>query len=176
MARESVSKTFVVAIVLAAICSLLVAGAAIGLRSRQEANKVRDRKKNILIVAGLYDAKAPVEKSFEQIEPRIVDLATGASRVGVIGTVGTIASGAYQETIHAIGGDRVAHAYLFCGPRGTGVRGILLLPEKLEVSMSFPKQEGALRAAVLTLVALLSFGGADALSAKKKKGKAADVD
>ncbi len=77
MARESVSKTFVVAIVLAAACSLLVAGAAIGLRPLQEANKVRDRKKNILIVAGLYDAKASVEKSFEQIEPRIVDLASG---------------------------------------------------------------------------------------------------
>ena len=77
MARESVSKTFVVAIVLAAACSLLVSGAAIGLRSMQEANKVRDRKKNILIVAGLYDAKAAVEKSFQQIEPRVVDLATG---------------------------------------------------------------------------------------------------
>jgi Na+-transporting NADH:ubiquinone oxidoreductase subunit C len=77
MARESVSKTFVVAIVLAAACSLLVAGAAIGLRPLQEANKIRDRKKNILIVAGLYDAKASVEESYEQIEPRIVDLATG---------------------------------------------------------------------------------------------------
>jgi Na+-transporting NADH:ubiquinone oxidoreductase subunit C len=77
MARESVSKTFTVAVVLAVACSLLVAGAAIGLRPRQEANKVRDRKKNILIVAGLYDEKASVEKSFEQIEPRIVDLATG---------------------------------------------------------------------------------------------------
>ncbi len=77
MARESVSKTFVVAIVLAALCSLLVSGAAIGLRPRQEANKIRDRKKNILIVAGLYDAAASVEESFKQIEPRIVDLATG---------------------------------------------------------------------------------------------------
>ena len=77
MARESVSKTFIVAIALAATCSLLVAGAAIGLRPRQEANKVRDRKKNILIVAGLYDAKASVEESFQQIEPHIVDLATG---------------------------------------------------------------------------------------------------
>ena len=77
MARESVSKTFVVAIVLAAICSLLVSGAAIGLRPLQEANKIRDRKKNILMVAGLYDAAAPVEKSFEQIESHIVDLATG---------------------------------------------------------------------------------------------------
>ncbi len=77
MARESVSKTFLVAIVLAAACSLLVSGAAIGLRSLQEANKVRDRKKNILTVAGLYDARAAVEESFQQVEPRIVDLATG---------------------------------------------------------------------------------------------------
>jgi Na+-transporting NADH:ubiquinone oxidoreductase subunit C len=77
MARESVSKTFVVAIVLAAVCSLLVSGAAIGLRSKQEANKVRDRKKNILIVAGLYDAQASVEEAFKQIEQHIVDLATG---------------------------------------------------------------------------------------------------
>ena len=77
MARESVSKTFVVAIVLAAACSLLVSGAAIGLRPMQESNKIRDRKKNILMVAGLYDAAAPVEKSFEQIESRIVDLAIG---------------------------------------------------------------------------------------------------
>jgi Na+-transporting NADH:ubiquinone oxidoreductase subunit C len=77
MARESVSKTFIVAIVLAAICSLLVSGAAIGLRPRQEANKIRDRKKNILIVAGLYDAQQSVEEAFKQIEPHIVDLATG---------------------------------------------------------------------------------------------------
>ena len=77
MARESVSKTFVVAIVLAAVCSLLVSGAAIGLRSKQEANKIRDRKKNILIVAGLYDAQASVEEAFKKIEQHIVDLATG---------------------------------------------------------------------------------------------------
>ncbi len=77
MARESVSKTFIVAIVLAAICSLLVSGAAIGLRPMQEANKVRDRKKNILIVAGLYEANTSVEEAYKQIEPRIVDLATG---------------------------------------------------------------------------------------------------
>ena len=77
MARESVSKTFIVAIVLAAVCSLLVAGAAIGLRPRQEANKVLDRKINILIVADLYDGKESVEESFKQIETHIVDLATG---------------------------------------------------------------------------------------------------
>ncbi|MDJ0829273.1 MAG: Na(+)-translocating NADH-quinone reductase subunit C [Desulfobacterales bacterium] len=77
MARESVSKTFIVAIILAGLCSLMVSGAAIGLRSKQEANKIRDRKKNILMVAGLYDAKASVEEAFQQIEPRVVDLASG---------------------------------------------------------------------------------------------------
>ena len=77
MARESVTKTFIVAIVLAAACSVLVAGAAIGLRPLQEANKVRDRKKNILMVAGLYKPRESVEELFEQIEPRIVDLASG---------------------------------------------------------------------------------------------------
>ena len=77
MARESVSKTFIVGIVLAATCSLLVAGAAIGLRPRQEANKVLDRKINILIVADLYETKTSVEESFKQIETHIVDLATG---------------------------------------------------------------------------------------------------
>ncbi|MDJ0810934.1 MAG: Na(+)-translocating NADH-quinone reductase subunit C [Desulfobacterales bacterium] len=77
MARESVGKTFVVAIVLAAFCSLLVSGAAIGLRSKQEANKVRDRKKNILVVAGLHDAQTPVEEAFQQVEVRIVDIESG---------------------------------------------------------------------------------------------------
>ncbi len=77
MAREAVSKTFIVAIVLAGFCSLLVSGAAIGLRPKQEANKIRDRKKNILIVAGLYDATSSVEESFKQIESHIVDVATG---------------------------------------------------------------------------------------------------
>ncbi len=77
MASESVVKTFTVAVVLAVACSLLVAGAAIGLRPLQEANKVRDRKKNILLVAGLYNPRESVEETFEQVEPRIVDLASG---------------------------------------------------------------------------------------------------
>ncbi len=77
MARESLIKTYVVALGLAVFCSLLVAGAAIGLRPMQEANKVIDRKKNILVVAGLHDAETPVEKAFEQVVVRIVDIETG---------------------------------------------------------------------------------------------------
>ncbi len=77
MARESLIKTYVVAVGLAVACSLLVAGAAIGLRPLQEENKVIDRKKNILVVAGLHDAEVPVEEAFQQVEVRIVDIETG---------------------------------------------------------------------------------------------------
>ncbi len=77
MARESLIKTYVVAIGLAVVCSLLVSGAAIGLRPLQEENKIIDRKKNILVVAGLHDAAVPVVEAFQQVEVRIVDIETG---------------------------------------------------------------------------------------------------
>ncbi len=77
MARESLIKTYVVALSLAVACSLLVAGAAVGLRPLQEENKVIDRKKNILVVAGLYDKQTGVAEAFEQVEVRIVEIETG---------------------------------------------------------------------------------------------------
>jgi Na+-transporting NADH:ubiquinone oxidoreductase subunit C len=43
----------------------------------QEANKLREKQKNILEATGLYDPTKPVAEQFEQCEPRIVDLATG---------------------------------------------------------------------------------------------------
>ncbi len=78
MARESLIKTYFVALSLAVTCSLLVSGAAIGLRPLQEENKVIDRKKNILVVAGLYDEDTEVAKAFKQVEVRIVEIETGA--------------------------------------------------------------------------------------------------
>ena len=77
MARESLIKTYVVALSLAVCCSLLVSGAAVGLRPLQEENKVRDRKKNILVVAGLYDEETEVAEAFRQIEVRIIDIESG---------------------------------------------------------------------------------------------------
>ncbi len=77
MAREGVAKAYTVVISLSLVCSFLVAGTAIGLRPRQEANRIRNRKTDLLIAAGLYDPKVPVSELFKQVEPRIVDLATG---------------------------------------------------------------------------------------------------
>lgn len=53
-AKKDTAHTFKVAFILCAVCSILVSTAAVLLRPRQNANKERERKKNILIAAGLY--------------------------------------------------------------------------------------------------------------------------
>lgn len=77
MADESPLKPFYSVLVLALVCSTLVAGAVVGLQPRQEANRQLDRKKNILAAAGLYREDRPIDQLFAGIETRIVELATG---------------------------------------------------------------------------------------------------
>lgn len=77
MAKDSPLRPFQTVLTLAFVCSLLVAGAAVGLRPKQEANKQLDRKINILRAAGLYTADQPVDLLFQAIEPKIISLATG---------------------------------------------------------------------------------------------------
>jgi Na+-transporting NADH:ubiquinone oxidoreductase subunit C len=77
MADEHPLKPFYSVLVLAFVCSALVAGAAVGLRPMQEANRALDQKKNILYAAGLYDSEKSIEEMFTPIETKIVDLATG---------------------------------------------------------------------------------------------------
>lgn len=65
-------------------CSIFVAGSAVALKDRQEANKVLDRQKNVLAVAGRYspDSKLSADEiraTFQaDIKPYVVDLDTGA--------------------------------------------------------------------------------------------------
>jgi len=80
--RDTIAQTLLVATVLCVVCSVLVAGAAVGLRSTQEANKRLDKKKNVLLAAGNLDAKKltalEVDEAFEaSIERVLIDLATG---------------------------------------------------------------------------------------------------
>jgi Na+-transporting NADH:ubiquinone oxidoreductase subunit C len=77
MAEESIFRPFYTVLILAFVCSALVAGAAVGLRPQQEANRDLDRKKHILLAAGLYKEGASVEEMFAPIETRVVELATG---------------------------------------------------------------------------------------------------
>ena len=77
MADEHPLKPFYSVLVLAFVCSALVASAAVGLRPLQEANKALDQKKNILYAADLFDPQKTIEEMFAPIETRIVELATG---------------------------------------------------------------------------------------------------
>lgn len=70
-------------LVVCAFCSVLVAGAAVVLRPPQEANKLLDRKRNILMAAGLLAEGKSVDELFKNIDARVVDLATGEYAKGI---------------------------------------------------------------------------------------------
>ena len=77
MADEPAAKPFYSVLVLAFVCSALVAGAAVGLRPMQEANRQLDQKKNILYAAGLYEEGKTIEELFTPIETKVVELTSG---------------------------------------------------------------------------------------------------
>ena len=77
MAKESFFKPFYSVLILAFVCSFLVSIASVGLRPRQEANRALERKKNILLAAGLFQENKDIDKLFSVIESRIINLATG---------------------------------------------------------------------------------------------------
>jgi Na+-transporting NADH:ubiquinone oxidoreductase subunit C len=71
------------------VCSIFVAGSAVLLKDRQEANKALDIQKKVLVVAGLMEegeslATEEIRRRFDKsIQPKVVDLATGNSAEGV---------------------------------------------------------------------------------------------
>ncbi|MEL6182139.1 MAG: Na(+)-translocating NADH-quinone reductase subunit C [Myxococcota bacterium] len=71
------------------VCSVIVSGAAVSLKDRQEANKVLDRQKKVLGVAGLMkegeqlSADQVSTRFKERIVARVVDLKTGEYADGV---------------------------------------------------------------------------------------------
>lgn len=79
--NDTIKKTFTVAFILCLVCSVIVSGAAVSLKPRQEANKELDRRTNILLAAGLIEpgqaSRQKVEALFSQINVRVVDLRTG---------------------------------------------------------------------------------------------------
>lgn len=82
MQRDSIANTFIVAIGVCLFCSLLVSGAAVGLRAMQEKNIALDMKKNILQAAGFpadeINSAQKIEDLFaNRVEPIIIDLQTG---------------------------------------------------------------------------------------------------
>ena len=71
------------AIAVCLVCALFVAGSAVGLKERQEANILLDRQKKVLTVAGLMKegeklSREEIAALFESsIKPKVIDLETG---------------------------------------------------------------------------------------------------
>ncbi len=75
--NDSTVKTLVVALLLCLVCSVLLSTAAVSLKPLQVANRDLDRKRIILEVTKLMRAGTSLDELFKQVEPKVVDLATG---------------------------------------------------------------------------------------------------
>lgn len=77
MPMDSTPKTILVAVTLCLFCSMFVSAASVMLKPLQEANKLKDKRRNILQVAGLFKPGTDIDEAFKAIEPRVVDLEKG---------------------------------------------------------------------------------------------------
>ena len=75
--NDSKVKTFSVALILCLVCSIAVSTAAVALKPVQDANKLLDKRSNILQIAGLMQPNQSVDVLFKQVEAKVVDLQTG---------------------------------------------------------------------------------------------------
>lgn len=79
--NDSTGKTLLVVLVLCLVCSIVVAGSAVGLKPLQQEQRALDKQRNILAVAGLMQdgmSADDVSKIFaERISARLVDLKSG---------------------------------------------------------------------------------------------------
>ncbi|MGM0953387.1 MAG: Na(+)-translocating NADH-quinone reductase subunit C [Pseudomonadota bacterium] len=89
-AKDTVSRTLMVALVLSIFFSVVVSTAAVSLRPAQVKNQNLDIKSNILSAAGMLESGSSaeqIEETFERFDVRLVDLDTGEfvepSAVGV---------------------------------------------------------------------------------------------
>lgn len=88
--KETLGGTIGIVVAVCLACSVVVSGAAVGLRSIQQVNAKLDEQSNILTAAGLIDkaqSKSDIQTVYDEfVEERFVDLATGeyvqASEVG----------------------------------------------------------------------------------------------
>ncbi|MBU3021957.1 Na(+)-translocating NADH-quinone reductase subunit C [Aestuariibacter sp. A3R04] len=79
--KESLGKTVGIVVAVCLVCSIVVSGAAVGLRELQQTNAKLDKQTNILVAAGLYEtgmSNDTIEAKFEEfVVPRYVDLDSG---------------------------------------------------------------------------------------------------
>lgn len=80
MPNDDPVKTVLVALILCLVCAVAVSVAAVMLRPLQERNKDLAFKREIVNVAGLYTPGGDIQALFNQVDARMVDLASGEYR------------------------------------------------------------------------------------------------
>jgi Na+-transporting NADH:ubiquinone oxidoreductase subunit C len=79
--KESTARTLTVALLVCLVCSVFVAGAAVALKPTQVDNRLLDKQRSILAIAGLGEpgmSGAQVKQLFKStIKAKLVDLQTG---------------------------------------------------------------------------------------------------
>jgi len=74
---DSVGKTLFTAVTVCLVASMVVSAAAVALRPTQEVNALKDKRVNILQVAGIYNPDEDVLETFKAFEPHVLELDTG---------------------------------------------------------------------------------------------------
>ena len=75
--RHSNRRVFTVAFVVCVACSALVTIATVLLRPVQQVNRLQERQRNVLAVAGLLEPDRAIAEISKQLDARLVDLASG---------------------------------------------------------------------------------------------------
>lgn len=79
--KETLGKTVGIVVAVCLVCSIVVSGAAVGLRSLQNTNAALDMKTNILSAAGLLDQASNKKEIAElynaRVEEKFIDLSSG---------------------------------------------------------------------------------------------------
>ncbi len=79
--NDSIGKTLFVVVALCLVCSVIVAGTAVGLKATQDQQRMLDRQRNLLEVSGLLESGMNGDRIREiygkHMEARLIDLKTG---------------------------------------------------------------------------------------------------
>lgn len=79
MPNERIPKLILIAVSLCVVCSFFVSWSAISLKPLQEANKLNEKRRNIIEVAQLQDKAGDLASVFDRyIEQRLVDIEQGS--------------------------------------------------------------------------------------------------
>ncbi|MEK9529598.1 MAG: hypothetical protein VW491_11825, partial [Gammaproteobacteria bacterium] len=76
--KDSIGNIIMIAVLVCLGCSIVVSGAAVGLKSVREDNAALDKSKNVLLAAGLsaneIATRQQIQERFAEFEPVLMDL------------------------------------------------------------------------------------------------------